>query len=441
MSPVPRRRQFGTIETLPSGRHRAYYKGPDGKRHKAPRTYQSPDDAAAWLRAEQRLIEFDEWTPPATRTQTRDDKARTVGQWMDEWMQLRSHGPDALEPSTAQNYAKDIRLRITHTSGKAARLRDIPLTQLTKRDVAAWWDAITIDHAPTACFNTYKRLRTALAAAVERDMIPANPATLKEATKRPKLKKKELPTRQILQDIVNELDHTKPRVDGSHKLIAILTFFHGLRIGEALGLRRGDIEDQGETILIHIRGNCYRSQEPGVGMVRKDTVKTDAGYRTIPIFPAFHDDVRWHLDHRAAGRRDAMLFTTGAGKIVTDTSYRSILDRAKTRAGHKGVTITPHYGRNWVITTLAEAGMPIPAIGEFLGQRDLRTITEVYMRATDDRKAAVLDAVNATLTVPDGVGDLDAKRQEKTASTTPDSSNLGHSDQFAAGAHGSSTDY
>lgn len=413
MSPAPRRRQFGSIELLKSGRYRAYYKGPDGARHKAPRTYQSPDDAAAWLRNEQRLIEFNEWTPPATRTQTREDKARTVGQWMDEWMQLRSRGPDALEPSTAQNYAKDIRLRITHASGKAARLRDIPLTQLTKRDIAAWWDAITIDHAPTACFNTYKRLRTALAAAVERDMIPANPATLKEATKRPKLKKKELPTRQILQDIVNELDHTKPRVDGSHKLIAILTFFHALRIGEALGLRLGDIEDQGETILIHIRGNCYRSQEPGVGMVRKDTVKTDAGYRTIPIFPAFHDDVRWHLKHRTATARGAMLFTTGAGKIITDTSYRSILDRAKTRAGHKGVTITPHYGRNWVITTLAEAGMPIPAIGEFLGQRDLRTITEVYMRATDDRKAAVLDAVNATLAVPDGVGDLDAKRQEK----------------------------
>lgn len=413
MSPAPRRRQFGTIEPLPSGRYRAYYKGPDGARHKAPRTYQSPDDAATWLRAEQRLIEFDEWTPPATRTQSREDKARTTGQWLDEWLELRSHGPDALEPSTLQDYRKDIRLRITHVDGKAARLRDIPLTQLTKRDIAAWWDDITTHHPATACYNTYKRLRAALNAAVDRDMIPTNPATLKEATKRPKSKKKQLPTRQVLQDIVDTLDHTKPRVDGSHKLIAILTFFHGLRIGEALGLRLGDIEDQGETILIHIRGNCYRSKEKGIGMVRKDTVKTDAGYRTIPIFPAFHDDVRWHLKHRAAGRRDAMLFTTGAGKIVTDTSYRSILDRAKMRAGHKGVTITPHYGRNWVITTLAEAGMPIPAIGEFLGQRDLRTITEVYMRATDDRKAAVLDAVNATLTVPDGVGDLDAKRQEK----------------------------
>lgn len=171
------------------------------------------------------------------------------------------------------------------------------------------------------------------------------------------------------------------RAHSSHKLIAILTFFQGLRIGEAFGRRLGDIEDQGETILIHIHGNCYRSKEPGVGMVRKDIVKTDASYRTIPIFPAFHNDVHWHLNHRAPGRRNAMLFTIGAGKIVTDTSYKSILGRAQKRADHKGVTITPHYGRNWIITMLAEAGMPIPAIGEFLGQRDLRTITDgVYAR-------------------------------------------------------------
>lgn len=408
-----RRRQFGTIELLKSGRYRAYYTGPDGARHSGPRTYISPDDAAAWLRTEQRLIEFDEWTPPTTRTQTREDKARTTGQWLEEWLELRSHGPDALGPATLQDYRKDIRLRITHVEGKAARLRDIPLTQLTKRDIAAWWDDITAHHTANTCYKTYKRLRTALNAAVDRDMISTNPAILKEATKRPKSKRKELPTRQVLQDIVDALDHTQPRVDGSQKLLAILTFFHGLRIGEALGLRRGDIEDQGETILVHIRGNAYRSKEKGVGMVRKDTVKTDAGYRTVPIFPAFHEDVRWHLENRAGSHSGAMLFTTGTGRIITDTSYRSILERAKKRAGYDDVTVTPHYGRNWVITTLAEAGMPIPAIGEFLGQRDLRTITEVYMRATDDRKASVLEAVNATLAVPDGVVDLDAKRQEK----------------------------
>ena len=415
MPRTPSRRQFGTIEHLKSGRYRAYYKGPDGHRHKAPRTYQSPDDAAMWLRTEQRLIEFDEWTPPAARAQSREDKARTVGDWMDEWMELRTHGADALGPATAQDYAKDIRLRITKVDGKAARLRDIPLTQLTKRDIAAWHDDISARFPATAVYNTYKRLRAALNAAVDRDMSPANPTTLKAAAKRPKSKRKELPTAEIMQAIVDELDHTNPRVDGTHKLLAILTFFHGLRIGEALALRRSDIELRDGAVLVHIRGNCYRSKEKGVGMVRKDTVKTEAGYRTVPIFPKFHDDIAWHLEHRVGDAANAMVFTTGTGKIVTDTSYRSILDRAKKRAGYEKMTITPHYGRNWTITTLAEAGMPIPAIGEFLGQRDLRTITEVYMRATEDRKAEVLQQVNATLAVPDGVGDLDSKRAEKNS--------------------------
>lgn len=214
----PRRRRFGTIEALPSGKYRAYYRGPDAKRHKAPHTFYDEGDAAHWLRKEQKLIEFDEWTPPHTRAQSKEDAARTLGDWMKEWMALRSRGVDALEPSTAANYWKDINLRILDVPGKAGRLRDIPLTQVTKRDIAAWWDAINADFAPTACHNTFARLRTALNAAVDRDMIPISPANLKAATHKPKTKRKELPDAKVMQAIIDQLDHTKPRVDGSHNL-------------------------------------------------------------------------------------------------------------------------------------------------------------------------------------------------------------------------------
>lgn len=342
-----RRRRFGNVALLKSGIYRALYRGPDGKRHRAPHTFYDEGVASAWLRDEQRLIEFDEWTPPATRAQSREDRARTVGDWMKEWMALRETGADALEPSTAANYLKDINLRILNVTGKAARLRDIPLTQLTRRDIAAWWDDISARFSPTVCCNTYKRLRAALNAAVDRDMIPTNPATLKAATRRPKTIMKELPDYGVLKAVVDELDASKSRIDDSHKLFAILTFFHGLRIGEALGVRRQDVTVTDAGISVHVRGNAYRSTEKGVGMVRKDTTKTDAGYRTVPIFPAFHDAVRWHLDTFVGGSPDGMLFTTGSGAIVLDTSYRSILSRAKDRAGYKELRLTPHYGRNW----------------------------------------------------------------------------------------------
>lgn len=413
-----RPRKFGNIELLKSGKFRAMHQGPDGKRYRAPQTFFDEGDAAAWLRSEQKLIEYDEWTSPNARVQTREDKARTVGEWMEEWLTLRETGTDALEPSTLQNYRNDIRIRIQDVDGKAARLRDIPLTQLTRRDVSVWFDDISARFKPVPVHNTYKRLHTALEAALDRDMIPANPAKIKAATKRPKLRRKELPERQVLQDIIDELDHSKPRVDGSHKMTAIFTFFHGHRISEALALRRKDIIDLDHTMTARIRGTVYRVPEKG--MIRKDRPKTEAGNRDTEIFPAFHEDLRYHLEHFVGDDPDALLFTTSTGSIVMDTSYRSILKRAKTRAGYDDVRLTPHYGRNWLITTLAEANMPIPAIGEYLGQRDLRTITEIYMRATEDKKSSVLAAVNNAFAVPDGVGDLDAARQAKEANPEAD---------------------
>lgn len=414
---MTRRRKFGSIEELPSGKFRAYYRGPDGKRHKAPHTFFDPGDASSWLRSEQKLIEFGEWTAPASRNLSKEDKARTVGDWCKEWMEIRLTDTNPLEPSTAQDYWKALNTRILHSTGKAGYLRTVPLTQLSRRDVTAWWDAINVQFdGKTTNHNAYKRLKTIMTAAVRREMIPANPVDIPEASRRPKTKIKELPAKQVMQDIVDELDHSKPRVDGSHKLIAILTFFHGLRIGEVLGLRRQDVIIEGDSISFYIRGNAYRV--PKQGMVRKDRPKTEAGYRLIPAFARFNDDIRWHLANRVGDSPDALLFTTGTGQLILDTSYRSILDRAKSRAGHDDVKITPHYGRVWLITTLAEAGMPIPAIGEYLGQRDLRTITEVYMRATEDRKKKVLDAVNAAFDTPPGVVSLDEKRKIKNKEST-----------------------
>lgn len=412
MPPRPKR-TFGSITRLPSGKYRARYTGPDGRRHKAPSTFFTLDDAGGWLRSEEKLIAFDEWTPPATRSLSAEDRARTVGEWLEEWLELRTRGTRPLASSTRQDYRNTLDRRILKVPGRAARLRDIPLARLTRRDVAAWWDDINrdFDSAPYNR-NAYARLRTALQAAVDRDMIPANPASVPEAARRPKHHRKQLPEAQVMQDIVDELDRTRPRIDGRHKMIAILTLFHGLRIGEALALQRRDVRITGDEITVTIAGNCFRV--PGVGMVYKESAKTDAGHRTVPIFARFRDDVIDHLDRHVGDSPETFLFTTGTGEIVMDTSFRSILNRAKYRAGHAHVKITPHYGRVWLITTLAEAGMPIPAIGEILGQVDLRTITEIYMRSSKAKRDEVLGQVNQALngTAP-GVADLDARRAEK----------------------------
>jgi integrase len=381
--PAPKKRLFGTISRLSSGKYRARYTGPDGKKYSGPHPFFTKDDAGAWLRQEQKLIEFDEWQPPHLRYRTKEDDARTVGDWLRQWLDLQEK---RLKPSTMVNYRTTLDRRILTITGKAGRLRTIPLVRLTRRDVIDWWDALTIQFGYQP-YNraAYVRLRTAIQAAVDRDLIPTNPVDVKEARHKPKPARKELPEAATMQKIVDNLNPT-------HKIIGILTFFHGMRIGEVLGLRRKDITITGDTILIHIRGNAYRTSD---GMKYQDTPKTSASHRTIPVFKKFHQDI---IDHLATigDSPDAFICTTGSGKIILDTSYRSVLHRAKTRAG---ITerISPHYGRVWLITTLVEQGMTIPAIGELLGQVDLKTITEIYMRTSNARRQEALQRVSDSL--------------------------------------------
>ncbi len=381
--PAPKKRLFGTISRLSSGKYRARYTGPDGKKYSGPHPFFTKDDAGAWLRQEQKLIEFDEWQPPHLRYRTKEDDARTVGDWLRQWLDLQEK---RLKPSTMVNYRTTLDRRILTITGKAGRLRTIPLVRLTRRDVIDWWDALTIQFGYQP-YNraAYVRLRTAIQAAVDRDLIPTNPVDVKEARHKPKPARKELPEAATMQKIVDNLNPT-------HKIIGILTFFHGMRIGEVLGLRRKDITITGDTILIHIRGNAYRTSD---GMKYQDTPKTSASHRTIPVFKKFHQDIIDHLD-TIGDSPDAFICTTGSGKIILDTSYRSVLHRAKTRAG---ITerISPHYGRVWLITTLVEQGMTIPAIGELLGQVDLKTITEIYMRTSNARRQEALQRVSDSL--------------------------------------------
>lgn len=385
-----KKRRFGQIDKQRSGRFRARYTAPDGLLYKADRTFEYRDDAIAWLRKEEILIELDNWTPPTSRTP--EAKSLTVGQWLAEWLELRKNGADKLKPSTLIDYENTLNRRILEVPGSAAFLRDIRLSQLNKKDVLRWWDAINAQFdSPPYNRNAYARLKTALNAAVERELISVNPCTVQAAKTRVKPARKELPEAKVMGAIVDAMSATNSQSDGRARLVAVLTLFHGLRIGEALALTRKDIVDTGYQIIVRIRRNAHRV--PGEGMKIMDTPKTDAGWRDVPIFPRFNEHVRWHLETFS----DEYLFTTAAGKLMMDTSYRSIMDRAKIRAGYEGMKITPHYGRVWLITTLSEAGMPIPEIGRILGQVDLRTITEVYMRSSSQHRNTVLGNVNDML--------------------------------------------
>src|SRR5262245_56526666 len=92
-----KRGAFGTAHKLPSGRYRAMYFGPDGRRYKAPKTFLTEKDARGWLSLRQAEIIRKAWVPPEA-DQTPAPKL-TLATYANRWIEHRD-----LKQRTREHY-------------------------------------------------------------------------------------------------------------------------------------------------------------------------------------------------------------------------------------------------------------------------------------------------------------------------------------------------
>lgn len=118
-----RRRAFGSVEELRSGRFRARVLGPDGRYVNAPSTFATRTDAGLWVDVQRTDIARGVWKPPARRGST-----PTVGRYVEQWI---SEHPTA-RASTKELYASVLRTCIIPS------LDRIPLPELTPQRVRRW---------------------------------------------------------------------------------------------------------------------------------------------------------------------------------------------------------------------------------------------------------------------------------------------------------------
>lgn len=132
-----RRSSFGQLDKLPSGRWRARYVWPPatGVLHSGPTTFQTRTDAQAWLLGEHRLIERDEWTPPASRAQVKYAKGQTLADYAPLWLAThKRRDGQPLKARTVEHYGSLLDRRIL------PHLGDLPLRAVTEDRVRDWLD-------------------------------------------------------------------------------------------------------------------------------------------------------------------------------------------------------------------------------------------------------------------------------------------------------------
>jgi integrase/recombinase XerC len=145
---------------------------------------------------------------------------------------------------------------------------------------------------------------------------------------------------------------------------ALLTLLYGagLRISEALGLKRGDVP-LGETLTV-------------VGKGRKE--------RSVPVLPLVQEALQNYADRIAfTGAPSSALFLSRRGKPMSPREAQGLMQRLRGRLGLPEKA-TPHALRHSFATHILQGGGDLRSVQELLGHSSLST-TQIYT-AMDTRQ-------------------------------------------------------
>src|SRR5829696_886966 len=115
---------FGTVERRPSGRYRARYVGPDGRRYTAPTMFLTKGEARSWLALRHAEIVRKAWQPPDAE---QPRPKLTFDAYTDAWLAQRD-----LKKRTVEHYRKLLDQHLLPAFGT------LPLASITSDDVRKW---------------------------------------------------------------------------------------------------------------------------------------------------------------------------------------------------------------------------------------------------------------------------------------------------------------
>jgi integrase len=360
---MSKKRRFGRVRPLASGRFQARYAGPDGVDRPAPETFATKTDAEIWLTLQEAEIRNGDWINPDDGKILLADYART---WIDERSELR--------PKTVTLYRYLLRRHIVPALGQVA-IADIQPSRVRR------WRKQLLDAGVSAvtAAKAYRLLKAVLNTALDDGVIRRNPCRIKGAGQE---KSAERPTLTIPQ--VYALADAVPQ---RYRALVLLAMFTSLRWGELAALRRSDIDLDAGTVrvvrqLTEIRGGGIEYGPP----------KSAAGKRVVTIPEVIVSVIQWHLNCFAEDGDEGLIFLSPEGKPLHHSNFRRrVWLPALTTAGL--VNIHFHDLRHTGNTLAASAGATLRELMDRMGH-DSQRAAMIYLHGSDARQHVIADSLS-----------------------------------------------
>ncbi|SBS70800.1 site-specific integrase [uncultured Microbacterium sp.] len=435
--------QWGTIQHLPSGRWRAFYRF-EGRRISAPSTFPTKDAASAWLAAEHADRARGSWRDPEVGRITlaeyasdwlaaRPDLAprtfeyysRTVDQWIIPRIGTgdRSRGVELgamhvadLSPAVVRAwYAVVLQSSRERASARVDRRRardqhparvwavaagqDVPATGRPSAAMLAAWQAagspVTVSPrnvadrpGDSAAANAYRVLRGILSTAVTDGLLAANPCVIKGAgTTRARERGTATPAE------VERLAAHMPR----HLAAAVtVAAWSGLRYGELFALARRHIDLEAGTLHVERTIQQVSGQPIAFG-----PTKTAKSRRLVHLPRSVVAALEQHLAEFVGPSAGALVFTLSNGAPVTSSRLSAMFGKARAVIGREDLTW--HDLRHTGATLAYRIGASVPDVQKRLGHTTMRA-AQIYAHAADDSDQLLAERLDALIGVPAGSG-------------------------------------
>jgi integrase len=283
-----------------------------------------------------------------------------------------------IEPGTIARYRSYVKRDIGPALG------DIPLTVLSRDDIAAWINALVKAGASGKTIkNKRDYLSGALKAAVKSGQIPKNPC---EDVRSPRWDREEMvflthAEFRILLDAVPE--YWKPLVEF---LVA-----SGCRWSEATALKPAAVDRSTGTVRI------TKAWKTGAGGYVLGVPKTKKSVRTINVSSSVLDKLdysgEWLFTNSGRGRRNP------DGPVRIHSFNPNVWRPAVLRAQKNGLTKKPrvHDLRHTCASWLIERDVPLAAVQRHLGHESIQTTVDVYGHMDRRSARAVADVIGDAL--------------------------------------------
>jgi integrase len=286
-------RRFGSIRALPSGRYQIRYPGPDGRLRTGADTYADKRSADRALSLIESQLLTGDWTDPQR-------SKISLQAFAERWIAQRPN----LRARTVELYTWLLAKHISPYLG------GVPLGKITPELVREWRaELLGKGVSVSAAAKAYRLLRAVLMTAAEDRVIPRNPCRIRGGGDEHPPERPVLTVAQVfaLADLMK---------DRRYRALVLLVTFASLRWGEAIALRRGDIDLDARTVSIR------RQYIELSGRIELGQPKSRAGVRTIGIPKAIIPALCEHFEIYVGPLDTDLVFAGARGGVLRRGNFR-----------------------------------------------------------------------------------------------------------------------